>query len=112
MSAEALSVTVVLAHPDRAEIRQLELAEGATVADALAASGLTHASGEPDGASGSRVGIFGRRVELERRLASGDQIEIYLPLASDPKSRRLAVARRQRERRTQRVGVAGGGSAT
>jgi putative ubiquitin-RnfH superfamily antitoxin RatB of RatAB toxin-antitoxin module len=99
VSEAAVRVTVVLARPEGAEIRPLSLAPGATVADAVRASGLLERiPAAPVASTGSRFGIFGRRVEPDRVLASGDQVEIYLPLQSDPKSRRLAVARRQRNR--------------
>jgi putative ubiquitin-RnfH superfamily antitoxin RatB of RatAB toxin-antitoxin module len=37
------------------------------------------------------VGIFGRKVSLERVLENGDRVEIYRPLIADPKE-----VRRQR----------------
>jgi len=54
------------------------------VRDALAMSGWT----------GNQVGIFGKRVSLETRLADGDRVEIYRPLAMDPKESRRRRARR------------------
>ncbi len=80
-------VTVVRALPGEAQIRPLELPLGACVADALAASGLLAADAAP------AVGIFGRRVEPDRILAEGDQVELYRPLSSAPGERRRARAR-------------------
>ena len=80
----ALRVEVVQARPDKAEVVELRLAEGATVRDALAASGMR----------GSQVGIHGKRVTLETRLADGDRVEIYRPLKLDPKEARRRRARR------------------
>ena len=80
----ALKVEVVDARPDGAEVVEVRLAEGATVRDALAASGL----------QGNQVGIFGKRVALDARLADGDRVEIYRPLATDPKEARRRRARR------------------
>ena len=76
-----------MAYPDGAQARSLNLPAGATVRDALAASGL----------GGQAFGIFGKRVELDHRLADGDRVEIYRPLAMDPKE-----ARRQRARKKKR----------
>ena len=80
----ALKVEVVHAQPDGAQAVEVRLAEGATVRDALAASGL----------KGNQVGIFGKRVTLETRVADGDRVEIYRPLAIDPKEARRRRARR------------------
>ena len=80
----ALRVEVVAARPDGADVVEVRLAEGATVRDALAASGLR----------GNRLGIFGKPVTLETRVADGDRIEIYRPLAIDPKEARRRRARR------------------
>jgi len=79
-----LRVEVVQARPDRAEVVELRLPDGATVRDALAASGL----------NGSQAGIFGRRVTMDTRLADGDRVEIYRPLRLDPKEARRRRARR------------------
>jgi putative ubiquitin-RnfH superfamily antitoxin RatB of RatAB toxin-antitoxin module len=64
------------------------LPAGATVQDALHASGM---GGEiPD--DGKRdIGIWGRKVRLLDRLVDGDRVEIYRGLTVDPK-----VARRER----------------
>lgn len=80
----ALRVEVVHARPDGAEIVEIRLADGATVRDALAASGM----------KGNHVGIFGKRVTMDTRLAEGDRVEIYRPLKLDPKEARRRRARR------------------
>ena len=79
-----MRIEVVRAHAERAEIVKLELPAGATVRDALAAAGI----------DSQRVGIFGKRVSSDARLADGDRVEVYRPLRIDPKQ-----ARRQRARR-------------
>jgi hypothetical protein len=83
-----LRIEVIEAWPTRHERVQLELEAGATVAMAVAAAGRRAAR---------VVGIHGRRVALDTRLADGDRVEIYRPLSADPK-----VARRQRARRRAR----------
>ena len=77
-----------------------EVSNGSTVdhvlhraRDALAASGI---SIDEAFWSGAPVGIFGDRCERDRRVIDGDRVEIYLPLAVDPKS-----ARRERARHAQ-----------
>lgn len=79
-----LRVEVIAAWPARAERVWLELEEGATVRTALVAANRTAAGG---------IGIFGRRVALDTRLADGDRVEIYRALSADPKEARRRRAR-------------------
>jgi len=81
----ALRVEVVHARPDGSEIVEIRLPDGATVRDALVATGL----------KGNQVGIFGKRVAMDTRLADGDRVEIYRPLTMDPKEARRVRARRR-----------------
>lgn len=62
------------------------LPEGATVEDALKASGwlLEDVAG---------VAIFGERVERDARLHDGDRVELLRPLLIDPKDARRRRAR-------------------
>lgn len=82
-----MRVEVVLAFPDRVEHVRVELPAGATAGDAVAAAGFSEAHA---------IGIFGKRVKLDHPLREGDRVEIYRPLAIDPKEarRRRAAARR------------------
>jgi uncharacterized protein len=69
----------------------LDLPEGATVRDAVRASGWCEACGEgemPD------VGVWGRRCLPQQVLREGDRVEVYRALKVDPK-----VARRERFRK-------------
>jgi putative ubiquitin-RnfH superfamily antitoxin RatB of RatAB toxin-antitoxin module len=62
--------------------------EGSTVRDVLEKSGLLPL---PRG----KVGIFGRLVSPDTPVADGDRIELYRPLAADPKeARRRRAAKR------------------
>jgi putative ubiquitin-RnfH superfamily antitoxin RatB of RatAB toxin-antitoxin module len=85
----SLRVEVVYALAGRQDIVPLRLREGATVAEAIKASGLA--------SQGLRLGIGGREVPAERVLKDGDRVELLRPLAADPKE-----ARRQRARRSRR----------
>jgi putative ubiquitin-RnfH superfamily antitoxin RatB of RatAB toxin-antitoxin module len=40
------------------------------------------------------VGVFGRSVAAQTQLADGDRVEIYRPLAQDPKEQRRRRARK------------------
>ena len=55
--------------------------------EAVAASGLPRPG---------RIGIFGKVVDPGTRLADGDRVEIYRPLALDPKEARRRRARKSR----------------
>ena len=82
-----IRVEVVDARRDGAVITKLELSAGALVCDALRAAGVA--------ADPSAVGVFGKRVAPDAPLADGDRVEIYRPLALDPKERRRQRAKRK-----------------
>ena len=81
--------------PDTVDLTDLRLPPGASVADALAASGVTERHPLPDWST-VPLGIWGRPVERERRLADGDRVEVYRPLRVDPKEARRERYRAQR----------------
>ena len=85
-----LRVAVAIALPDRQEVVELELAEGATVADALAAARVTERF---PGMERAAVGIWSRPCTPERVLRDGDRVEVYRGLRADPKAGRRARAR-------------------
>ena len=72
----------------------LRLAPGATVADAVKASGLSQRFPQLDWREAMTPGIWGREVGWDEPLEDGDRIELCRPLAVDPK-----VARRERFQR-------------
>ena len=86
-------VEVVYALPQRQEVIVVELAQGATVADAIEASGLevTYPSLR---APTQTVGIHGKIVPLEHPVADGDRVEIYRPLVADPMTGRRRRAKK------------------
>ena len=87
-----MKVEVVYARPDGAHVVSLDLPNGATVRDAVLASGLK--------VENQSVGIFGKRLPLDHPLAEGDRVEIYRPLAMDPKeARRRRAQNRAKDRR-------------
>lgn len=76
-----IAIEVVYALADRQQLLALALPQGATVDDALAASGLLDSVGA---GVELRFGIYGRRCERDALLADGDRVEIYRPLHFDP----------------------------
>ena len=95
-----LEIEVVFALPQRCWRRRVTLAEGATAAEALAASGLETVYKEHAGEGTPPLGLYGRKVRPAQVLKSGDRLEIYRPLTADPRQRRRARvdARRRRDR--------------
>jgi putative ubiquitin-RnfH superfamily antitoxin RatB of RatAB toxin-antitoxin module len=90
-----LRIEVVYALPDREEALTVRLPQGATVADAVRASGILARYPHIDIAR-QPLGIYGKRVASSTPLANGDRVEIYRPLEVDPKEarrRRAAKAR-------------------
>ena len=82
-----MKVEVVRARPEGADTVRLELPPGATVREAVAASGLPH---------GNAFGVFGKRARPDQRLADGDRVEIYRPLEIDPKEARRRRAKKKK----------------
>ncbi len=73
---------------------QVEVAPGASAMDAIRASGLLERFSEID-ISAQSIGIWGRSSSLGASVDAGDRVEIYRPLAADPKeARRLRAKRR------------------
>ena len=93
-----LRVEVVYALPQRAIAIPLVLPTTATVGDALAAAAADLEFAGIDVAAAD-VGIFGAVVARDRLLEPGDRIEVYRPLAVDPKAARRARVREARARR-------------
>lgn len=91
--AEPLTVEVVLARPGEQIGRRVTLDHGATVWQAVAASGL--AAAFPGDVDPQRLGIFATRVKPDTVLQDGDRVEIYRPLTLDPKDARRRRARQR-----------------
>ena len=91
---EALHVEVVYAAaPHDVRSAALTLQAGATVADAVRASGLLRGL-SASAADALQAGIWGRVAALDARLRDGDRLELTRGLLVDPKE-----ARRQRYKR-------------
>jgi putative ubiquitin-RnfH superfamily antitoxin RatB of RatAB toxin-antitoxin module len=78
-----MKVSVTYALPDRQAWLDVEVAEHATVRDAIEASGIIRAFPALDLGT-QKVGVFGKAVALEARLEAGQRVEIYRPITADP----------------------------
>ena len=86
MSPE-IKVEVVYALPEKQYLLKVRLAQGSTVEQAIAASGILELRTDIDLAK-NKVGIFSRPVKLADAVNDGDRVEIYRPLIADPKELR------------------------
>ncbi|MCK9538553.1 RnfH family protein [Dokdonella sp.] len=90
--AEKIEIEVAYAEPGRQVLRRIALARGATVADAIEASGIVSGLGLDAGAL--TVGIWSRPARHDTLLEAGDRVELYRPLKVDPKEARRRRAER------------------
>ncbi|UFM68517.1 RnfH family protein [Leclercia adecarboxylata] len=80
-------VEVAYALPEKQYLQRVTLEEGATVEEAIRASGLLTLLSDIDLAK-NKVGIYSRPVKLADNVKDGDRVEIYRPLIADPKELR------------------------
>jgi uncharacterized protein len=92
LNAAPLQIEVAYAEPERAVVKCYRLDPGASVADALRLAAL-----DPDftgvDLANAAVGLFGKLARPDQTLQPGDRLEIYRPLAADPKTARRARAK-------------------
>ncbi|WP_312320061.1 RnfH family protein [Atlantibacter hermannii] len=82
-----ITVEVAYALPEKQYLRRVTLDVGATVEQAITASGLLALRTDIDLAK-NKVGVYSRPVKLTDALSDGDRVEIYRPLIADPKELR------------------------
>jgi putative ubiquitin-RnfH superfamily antitoxin RatB of RatAB toxin-antitoxin module len=82
--AEIIPVEVTYALPDRQALLALQVPVDASIADAIAQSGILEQFPEID-LDINKVGVFGKLGKLTDGLQAGDRVEIYRPLIADPK---------------------------
>jgi len=99
MAVETLTVEVAFALPSKQRIVALRVPEGTTARQAVALADLPTLFPElPDTTfSQAPLGIFGKSLRDPDTylLCAGDRVEVYRPLAIDPKVARLERAKRQ-----------------
>ncbi|BBI48023.1 UPF0125 protein [Vreelandella olivaria] len=99
MGAEALTVEVAFALPSKQRIVALRVPEGTTARQAVALADLPALFPDlpSDTFAQAPLGIFGKviREPDTHPLRDGDRVEVYRPLAIDPKAARLERAKRQ-----------------
>ena len=83
MSAKIV-VEVAYALPEKQYLQSVKLEEGATVEQAIVASGLLALRDDIDLAK-NKLGIFAKLTKPDSVLRDRDRVEIYRPLIADPK---------------------------
>ncbi len=91
MKIKSIAVEVVLATPERQSLIELTLPAGATVADAIDGSGIIAQFPEL-AAVELATGVWGRETDADTVLRDGDRVELYRPLAMDPREARRRLA--------------------
>ncbi|GAA0834194.1 MAG: RnfH family protein [Cupriavidus sp.] len=94
-----IRLSVCYALPDAVFLREIAVAAGTTILDAIQLSGLTTAHPEVDPTT-ARVGIYGKLKTLDTIVREGDRVEVYRALTADPKT-----ARRKRVQKVRQSGV-------
>jgi uncharacterized protein len=87
----------------RVDATRLRLPAGATVAQALSASGLIE---RHTGLVVTDVGVWGRMEPLSRELREGDRVEVYRPLQVAPMDARRTRHEAQKRGRQRRASAA------
>ena len=104
--SDNINIEVVYALLGEQTLLQLQVAQGATVAEAIEASGMLQKHPEID-ISVNKLGIFGKLTKADAVLRDRDRIEIYRPLIADPKE-----VRRKRAEEGKVMKKGGGDAAT
>lgn len=93
-------VQVCYTRPDLQMLRELRVAEGTTLGDAVGWSGILEEVPEIDMAQ-CRVGVFGKLKTVDTVLHHRDRVEIYRPLIADPKESRRKRAEKKEEKKAR-----------
>lgn len=87
MSDGSIHVEVAYGLPHRQWLLDVDLPLGATIAEAIEASGIRQKCPDIE-ISDDNLGIFSHKARLDTVLNNGDRVEIYRSLIIDPKESR------------------------
>ncbi|MFO7580225.1 MAG: RnfH family protein [Nitrosomonas halophila] len=87
-------IEVAYALPHDQFLKRFEVPVGTSLAQAIQLSGVCQPYPEID-CTGLKTGIFGKIVSADTVLQPHDRIEIYRPLAIDPKEKRRLKSRKR-----------------
>ncbi len=92
MAEAILRVQVCYALPDECFLKEMSVAAGTTLEQAVRDSGVLQRYPHL-GLATQKTGIFGKLRPADTVLRDGDRVEIYRPLQADPKETRRRRAR-------------------
>ena len=95
MAAKVIAVDVAYALPERQVIVGVQIHEGATLRDAIDASGLVGEFPDID-LDVNSVGVYGHVQALDDPVQANDRVEIYRSLIADPKDIRRSRAKAEK----------------
>lgn len=98
-NADSITVEVAYALADKQIILPVRVPDGATLREAIDASGVLERFPDIDLAA-QKVGVFGKLKKLDQPLREGDRVEIYRHLIADPKEvrkKRAAEGKRMKK---------------
>jgi putative ubiquitin-RnfH superfamily antitoxin RatB of RatAB toxin-antitoxin module len=86
VSGEYIEIEVVYAQPHYQDVITVKVPEGATVREAVEASGLLLKYPEIEPGGRNKLGIYAKPAQPDTVLRKFDRVEIYRPLIADPKT--------------------------
>jgi len=90
-----LTVMLAYATPQQQWVHSVQMDVGSSVEDVLMQCKNSEPFNQLD-FSQHKIGLFGKEVELTRRLENGDRIEIYRSLIMDPMTARRRRAEQKK----------------
>ncbi len=91
-TVDDISIELAFATPARQELLKLIVPAHSTVAEAIERSGIATRFADEKIAQ-MQAGIWGRPVDRQHGLENGDRVELYRPLAIDPREARRLRAK-------------------
>lgn len=90
-----INIEIVYAEPKRQIIIPLQIENPCTAMQAIELSKISDQIPELKSIQ-LKIGIYGKRIELNDLIKDGDRIEIYRELVIDPKQARLLRAKKKK----------------
>ncbi|EMT6577631.1 RnfH family protein [Providencia rettgeri] len=91
-----VNIEVTYALPEKQFLLSVKVKEGATIEEAILASGILALRDDID-LKKNKIGIYSRPAKLTDLVQDGDRVEIYRPLIADPKELRRKRAEKSKE---------------
>lgn len=87
LAGRTLAIEVACALPQRQAVVAMTVSPGTTAREAVRASGIAVRFPEID-VSNCVLGVWGEAIDDGYRVTDGDRVEVYRPLAIDPRAAR------------------------